>query len=429
MTANLGATGLGRPLEALPDDWVEMSSVWSLPPPISPHGLHLPEQLQDATNDYPRRARVSCALPEVVTTPITNRRRRSMQSPEPTAEADASDEDACASTVWFSPARRRAAPASPSKVARCTGPSTGGADCGDFLRSCALRPFPEFFERIHAQTPEPKSKASAFTPPPAPCAEQKQRQLDEDVKAALLWNSVPLLSLSLLRGARGACECRSRFDHSIHEAVNQHHVGALEFLLQHGPKDLIDECCGGLAALHRAVRLIRKEDDVGYQMAELLLAHGARHDLAAAGTGNTPLHEAAANVSLAATSLLLRHGADPNAANVLGRTPLHVACRRTLFAQDNIQDGVVEALLAQRADPTRFDNAGLRPLDHAENDGPASLLGIFAPGAASSCSQQLIRAERWLTRRPALLVRMKGDRGGIVRRLPDALFEAVTRFL
>ncbi|CAE8700512.1 unnamed protein product [Polarella glacialis] len=284
-----------------------------------------------------------------------------------------------------------------------------------------------------AQTPESKRQVCVYTPPPAPCVALKQRELDEDVKTALVWNSVPLLSVTLLRGSRG-CSCRSRFDHSLHEAVNHHQIGALEFLLRSGIKDSINEACGGYRPLHRAVRMARKEGDVGYKLAFFLLQHGARHDLVS-HSGNTPLHEAAFNASAQVVKLLLTFGADPNAGNNAGRTPLHVVCRKTLFAQDGLQDEVAEVLLASGADPTRLDANGFRPADHAAE---AASMGCFVmPGSRTSrLHQRLLRAERWWARRGAFLIRFAGSGSSpedgcdeLLRRVPEAVFQAVVRFL
>jgi len=357
------------------------------------------------------------ALGGKVVTPLSRRRR----SEAPNFFMEPGKENIPAEIEGFSPARRNVLPRTPFKAARISGPV--GQDSPPVLPLPAL----DYQDNVTAMTPDAKIAVGLFTPPPAPCAEQRQRQLDEDVKTALSWNSVPLLSLSLLHGGR-ACSCRSCFDHSIHEAVNQHHVSALEFLLSRNVVESINEVCGGFNPLYRAIRLARVEGDMGYRMASLLLEHGARHDVATQ-CGSTPLHEAAANSSLAAVQLLLGYGANPNASNALGRTALHIACCRTPFSLEELQIDVVEALLAGGANPLLSDNSCMRPVDLAIQD--ASMLRHFMdPGTDGSlCCQRLIRAEHWWRRRPALLIRLKSSGNNLVTDLPDPIFHAVVRFL
>jgi ankyrin repeat protein len=53
--------------------------------------------------------------------------------------------------------------------------------------------------------------------------------------------------------------------------------------------------------------------------------------------GNTPLHVAVATCSLAAAAILLKHGADPNARNNQGKTPLDLLnCPGMMHAFKNL---------------------------------------------------------------------------------------------
>jgi len=65
--------------------------------------------------------------------------------------------------------------------------------------------------------------------------------------------------------------------------------------------------------------------------------------------------------------LLLEHGADPNAAQDGGFTPLHSAAQ-------NDDRASVEALLAAGADPSLVSDDGKRPADLA-GEGVRELLG------------------------------------------------------
>ena len=62
------------------------------------------------------------------------------------------------------------------------------------------------------------------------------------------------------------------------------------------------------------------------------------------------------NLELAA--LVLDYGADPNARNDMGWTPLHYACQI-----DSRDEDMVALLLKHGADPNTADNRGLVPLD------------------------------------------------------------------
>ncbi|MHC4715724.1 MAG: ankyrin repeat domain-containing protein, partial [Planctomycetota bacterium] len=74
--------------------------------------------------------------------------------------------------------------------------------------------------------------------------------------------------------------------------------------------------------------------------------------------GDTALHKAVANDRRPVVELLLRRGADPNAANARGQTPLHEAIR-----SDSRE--TVELLLAHKADLTAEDAQGFTPLHMA----------------------------------------------------------------
>ena len=75
------------------------------------------------------------------------------------------------------------------------------------------------------------------SPPSCPIVHKKR--LQDDIDLALQRKSLPLLSLTLLRGH----SCGD--NHGIHEAVRRQHMGALEFLLQCSSKGDVDRHCHG----------------------------------------------------------------------------------------------------------------------------------------------------------------------------------------
>ena len=68
------------------------------------------------------------------------------------------------------------------------------------------------------------------------------------------------------------------------------------------------------------------------------------------------LHQAAHDGDLAALQRLISAGADINAADDIGWTPLHFAC-------DNGNAPIIAKLLAKGASPWQRDNAGCAPED------------------------------------------------------------------
>lgn len=219
-----------------------------------------------------------------------------------------------------------------------------------------------------------------------------------------------MLSMTLLYNHGPDCAG----DHGLHEAINHQHLGALTFLLACG-KDLEDPC-HGTRPLMRAVCSSVQTGDVGYQMTELLLRHGALANVRTETADlQTPLHHAAARGHAGIADLLLMHAANPNLRDANGRTALHASCLQWVAFHE---DSVVELLLDHGADPRLRDLAGVRPREH-----------LARAGGRTEVCRRLLREELWLERGPAILARGRGTSRHPLCRLPDLLFEAVVRFL
>jgi ankyrin repeat protein len=169
----------------------------------------------------------------------------------------------------------------------------------------------------------------------------------------------------------GAASCRLArpvLDSRLHVAVRAGEVDRARLLLALGA-DVDAKGPGGLTPLELAATH-RHQD-----MAELLIARGAGwsihaaaslgnigkiHELLAGGAdlnardcwGNTPLHYAAARGADGIAELLLMRGASVNVRNNWGGTPLHMTAGT----------GVAELLLAHGADPNIADMHGRTPL-------------------------------------------------------------------
>ncbi|EED16283.1 skeletrophin, putative [Talaromyces stipitatus ATCC 10500] len=105
----------------------------------------------------------------------------------------------------------------------------------------------------------------------------------------------------------------------------------------------------GRTALHFAAS---KRSDAGPQMVQKLLEGGAKATAQTRQGGNTPLHYAVDGRSVATVQALLASGADANATNGSGITPLHKA-----VAIPGLEE-LVEAMLKGGADPNKKTSIG-----------------------------------------------------------------------
>jgi len=109
----------------------------------------------------------------------------------------------------------------------------------------------------------------------------------------------------------------------------------------------------------------RVESEAAVQILRMLLKAGADPNLRSSGSGWTPLIHAAALGSTADVRILLAAGADVNAPDTHGATPLHYA--------DNAE--VAQCLIAAGANR----NASFTYVTPADQDHPASVTNIVTP--------------------------------------------------
>jgi ankyrin repeat protein len=99
-----------------------------------------------------------------------------------------------------------------------------------------------------------------------------------------------------------------------------------------------------------------------YQIAELILDSGFDINELRPDQGRTLLHGAANRGTLKAVKWLVEHGANPNALDGGGRTPLHVCAERNRSA------ATIKLLVAAGADLSARDASGHTPLDYARKN-------------------------------------------------------------
>jgi ankyrin repeat protein len=96
---------------------------------------------------------------------------------------------------------------------------------------------------------------------------------------------------------------------------------------------------------------------------------------------------------------LLERGADPDAADVRGETPLLAALRGCGWRALSVRLVVLERLLDAGADPDRSDDAGDAPLTRAVGGDPALVRALLAAGADPEAPgarvRPLLQASQW----------------------------------
>jgi hypothetical protein len=236
--------------------------------------------------------------------------------------------------------------------------------------------------------------------------------------------------VELLSWALRSYSCCCGIDHSVHAAISYGQPEALQYLLNSCTMHhLLHVPCNGQMPLHRAVRMMRAEGDIGFTTSKMLLAHGANVN-AKNAEGEAPIHEPCRAGSLPIVQLLLQHGADANLLNSSFLTPLHLLCQRASYTAEDLW--VLQELLAHGAAPSRRDAYGLRPYDHINI--------AYVPVAVDpykriishvlvTAEQQWIRDQRWCARRSCLFVRTRPESGHLICYLPADIFRTVVQFL
>lgn len=232
----------------------------------------------------------------------------------------------------------------------------------------------------------PKAKSTPTTPPPLVA----RKQAVDDIEDALEEKSVPSLTMCLMRTHR--CRC----NHLVFETVKRRRVKALKFLLEesNGADVNVDEQCLGCRPLHLAIQQCIVPNDIGYEMASLLLQHGAQPNRCVGDDDEVelPLHDAAKRGNIAAVALLLGKGASPNDVDAKGNAALHVVCMLAGLFHETASIRCAELLLKSGANPGQLNRAGLPPVSYCGYPGIRHTLE-----KAEHCwsERQLVRVCKW----------------------------------
>jgi ankyrin repeat protein len=101
--------------------------------------------------------------------------------------------------------------------------------------------------------------------------------------------------------------------------------------------------------------------------------------------GDTALHLAAAALNEASVKILLKAGADPNAVNRRGATPLHYACDPRPVSERGPQAIVLGLLIDADADLDHADKGGATPLHRAvRSRSPEAVRCLLDAGASAT---------------------------------------------
>eukprot|EP00929_Paragymnodinium_shiwhaense_P066080 TRINITY_DN3310_c0_g1_i5.p1 TRINITY_DN3310_c0_g1~~TRINITY_DN3310_c0_g1_i5.p1 ORF type:complete len:373 (+),score=71.98 TRINITY_DN3310_c0_g1_i5:159-1277(+) len=201
-------------------------------------------------------------------------------------------------------------------------------------------------------TPTRRSRCTGFETPPCPPPPRRRSSSFEDLNAESSASDICFeYTMRMLRS--GAHE----EPNVIMYAVQNSHLDHLKILLDEGMTEGLDRHhAGGRRGLHEAILRSRSDTDCGYEMAQLLLKHGANAN-SVPGDHESPLFQAASMCS-SAVKLLLQYRADAGEVNAMNQTVLHALVTSPFVPSQAKQSALAEVVVAHGANPIHVDVLG-----------------------------------------------------------------------
>jgi ankyrin repeat protein len=186
----------------------------------------------------------------------------------------------------------------------------------------------------------------------------------------------------LKKNSAAATAFDNRGETALHLAAQGDHADVVKLLLAAGadPNARSTHALGE-SALHVSARQQRgrSRGRATSNVMRLLIAAGAQINLPDTREGSTPLHQALHSWNLENAELLLKLGANPNAADSMGRTPLFAAMHK-----ESIRVQAVRLLLAAGASARSRDKEESTPLHFAAFYGDAACVQVLLDAGANA---------------------------------------------
>src|SRR6516164_4319881 len=174
--------------------------------------------------------------------------------------------------------------------------------------------------------------------------------------------SLPELK-QLLAEDPSVANARGHLGNLLHDAAHGWDIERVRLLLSFGAEVNARNFDGGHTPLYYAANHVEPSRPTdGKVVAETLIRHGAEVNVHSGPIQGTPLHTAARRDNVVVASVLLSAGADIEARDIKGETPL----RRALNCR---QGGMIRLLLEHGANPDALDKRGVTPRQVAKERG------------------------------------------------------------
>jgi ankyrin repeat protein len=193
------------------------------------------------------------------------------------------------------------------------------------------------------------------------CSASALGKADKRIDFNLKEIALRLLELGALPNAQALCGGLENITPLEHVCWTGGSADIFEILLNHGAEPTV-------RSLWAALGHFQRHGDGHYSLASNLLSMGLDVN---EGKDRKLLHAFAAHEDVRGVRWLVEHGADVNAQDIIGRTPLHQVAHR------NRGTSVAEVLFQAGSRPLMADNDGVTPIDLAKQKGRDKLVALL----------------------------------------------------